>query len=76
MYALLYVSLSLSLSHTHTHTHTHNTTSQKKISVKKYYLVYFEQSLPKLPIKQNMFYTSNNTEGKKEGKNQTINYGS
>jgi hypothetical protein len=39
-------------------------------------LVYFEQSLPKLPIKQNMFYTSNNTEGKKEGKNQTINYGS
>ena len=42
MYALLYVSLSLSLTHTHTHT-----TSQKKISVKKYYLVYFEQSLPK-----------------------------
>jgi hypothetical protein len=68
--------ISLSLSLSLSLTHTHNTTSQKKISVKKYYLVYFEQSLPKLPIKQNMFYTSNNTEGKKEGKNQTINYGS
>jgi hypothetical protein len=68
--------ISLSLSLSLSLTHTHNTTSQKKISVKKYYLVYFEQSLPKLPIKQNMFYTSNNTEEKKEGKNQTINYGS
>ena len=60
--------ISLSLSLSLSLTHTHNTTSKKKISVKKYYLVYFEQSLPKLPIKQNMFYASNNTEEKKEGK--------
>ena len=29
---------------------------------------FISNKIPKLPIKQNMFYTSNNTEGKKEKK--------
>ena len=58
------ISLSLSLSHTHTTQHR-----KRKLVSKNIIWFISNKVFQKLPIKQNMFYTSNNTEGKKERKN-------